>query len=56
MGARKPISFFICHASEDKEEFVRPLAEALEKEYQRVWYDEYVLRLGDPLLHHATMV
>jgi TIR domain len=49
MDALKPISFFICHASEDKE-FVRPLAEALRKEYERVWYDEYELRLGDPLL------
>jgi hypothetical protein len=26
---------FICHASEDRDEFVRPLAEALRKEYER---------------------
>jgi hypothetical protein len=40
---------FICHASEDKESFVRPLAEALQKRGFRVWFDEYALRLGDSL-------
>ncbi len=40
---------FICHASEDQEDFVRPLAEALRKEYT-VWYSEYQLTLGDRLL------
>lgn len=40
---------FICHASEDKD-FVRPLAEELRKEYEKVWYDEYELKLGDNLL------
>lgn len=40
---------FICHASEDKEDFVRPLAEELRKKYD-VWYDEYCLTLGDSLL------
>jgi hypothetical protein len=40
---------FICHVSEDKDDFVRPLAEALRKEYE-VWYDEFQLRLGDSLL------
>ncbi len=40
---------FICHASEDKETFVRPLAEALQKAQLRVWYDEFSLTLGDSL-------
>lgn len=40
---------FICHASEDRD-FVRPLAEALRKEYEKVWYSEYELTLGDSLL------
>jgi TIR domain len=40
---------FICHASEDKDTVVRPLAESLTKRGVRVWYDEYVLRLGDSL-------
>lgn len=40
---------FICHASEDKADFVRPLAERLQRFYD-VWYDEYQLRLGDSLL------
>jgi TIR domain len=40
---------FICHASEDRD-FVRPLAEALSKEYEKIWYSEYELRIGDPLL------
>jgi hypothetical protein len=40
---------FICHASEDKDSFVRPLAEALRAEGLRVWYDEFTLRVGDGL-------
>lgn len=40
---------FICHASEDKEDFVRPLAEALRQENVEVWYDEFTLRLGDSI-------
>lgn len=40
---------FISHASEDKESFVRPLAERLRTEYLEVWYDEFSLRLGDSL-------
>lgn len=45
----QPMFLFICHASEDKG-FVRPLAEELRKEYEKVWYDEYELKLGDNLL------
>lgn len=40
---------FICHASEDKESFVRPLANALRLKSLRVWYDEFTLRVGDSL-------
>lgn len=40
---------FICHASEDKDSFVRPLAEALQKENVEVWYDEFSLKLGDSI-------
>lgn len=43
------IKIFISHASEDKADFVRPLAERLRTEFQ-VWYDEYELTLGDRLL------
>jgi hypothetical protein len=39
---------FVCHASEDQNDFVRPLAEALRKKYD-VWYSEFVLTLGDSL-------
>ena len=39
---------FICHASEDKDEFVRNLALVL-KEKINVWYDEFILTVGDSL-------
>lgn len=40
---------FISHASEDKDDFVRPLANALISEGLNVWYDEMTLRIGDSL-------
>lgn len=40
---------FISHASEDKDDFVRPLATALMNEGLIVWYDEFTLRIGDSL-------
>ena len=40
---------FICHASEDKEDFVRRLAEALSRSGLKVWYDEFSLGLGDSI-------
>ena len=40
---------FICHASEDKDSFVRVLAEKLSSKDLRVWYDEITLSLGDSL-------
>lgn len=40
---------FICHAGEDKDELVRPLAEELKGRGLSVWYDEFELRVGDSL-------
>jgi hypothetical protein len=40
---------FISHATEDKDEVVRPLANALATGGLRVWYDEFELRIGDSL-------
>ncbi|WP_271911590.1 DUF1883 domain-containing protein [Vreelandella alkaliphila] len=40
---------FISHASDDKEEFVRPLATALMAHGLNVWFDEMTLRIGDSL-------
>ncbi len=40
---------FISHASEDKDDVVRPLAAALKQENLSVWYDEFELRIGDSL-------
>lgn len=41
--------FFISHASEDKEEVARPLAEKLTGMGAAVWYDETELLVGDSL-------
>lgn len=40
---------FISHASEDKDEIVRPLANALVASGLDVWYDEFELKIGDSL-------
>ncbi len=40
---------FISHSSEDKEGFVRELAEKLTILKLRVWYDEFTLEIGDSL-------
>ena len=40
---------FISHASEDKDEFVRPLANALMELGMKVWFDEMTLKIGDSL-------
>jgi hypothetical protein len=44
---------FISHASEDKDDFVRPLAEALSADFD-VWYDEYQLVMGCSLLEEIS--
>jgi hypothetical protein len=43
------VDVFISHATEDKEEVARPLAEALRELGLRVWYDELELKIGDSL-------
>ena len=40
---------FISHASEDKYDFVRPLAEGLRDRGLTVWFDEFELKVGDSL-------
>lgn len=40
---------FISHASEDKDEIVRPLAVKLQSMGLKVWYDEFELKIGDSL-------
>lgn len=57
-GVQKPLAIdfntkyewdvFISHASEDKDIFVRGLANELSKNL-RVWYDEFTLKVGDSL-------
>ena len=49
-GAAEPrYDAFISHASEDKGEFVRPLATALQEAGVSVWFDEFSLAVGDSL-------
>lgn len=45
----KQYDFFISHASEDKDDIVRDLADALVKKDIKVWYDEFELKIGDSL-------
>ncbi len=40
---------FISHASEDKADIARPLADMLQAKGLNVWYDEYTLQIGDSL-------
>ena len=52
---RKPnahgcVDAFICHASEDKTEAARPIADALGDKGYSVWLDEVELKVGDRLL------
>ena len=46
---RNTYDFFISHASEDKDSFVRDLAGALKDEGVEVWFDEFILKVGDSL-------
>lgn len=45
----KVFDVFISHASEDKEDVVRPLAQSLKSGGLDVWYDEFELKIGDSL-------
>ena len=42
--------YFVSHASEDSLLIARPLAHVLQEANFKVWYDEFSLKLGDPLL------
>lgn len=48
-SSEEEYDFFIAHASEDKNEFVRKLAQALQSNGAKVWYDEFALKIGDSL-------
>jgi len=45
----KEYDFFISHASEDKQDFVQKLADALSKRGASVWYDKFCLKVGSSL-------
>ena len=49
ISSPKKWDVFISHASEDKEQLVRPLAQALTAKGIGVWYDEFSLKMGDSL-------
>jgi hypothetical protein len=40
---------FVSHASEDKDDFARPLAQRLQASGLRVWFDAFTLTVGDSL-------
>jgi hypothetical protein len=40
---------FISHATEDKDDFVRPLAQRLKSRGVTVWFDEFSLKMGDSI-------
>jgi len=46
---KREYDVFISHASEDKDEIVRPLAVKLLSMGLKVWYDEFELKIGDSL-------
>ncbi len=50
-GAQDALEYdvFISHASQDKDAVARPIAEELAKRKYRVWFDEFVLRVGSSL-------
>jgi hypothetical protein len=45
----KEWDFFICHASEDREDAVIPICNGLLKRGHKVWLDKFELKLGDSL-------
>ena len=46
---QREFDVFISHASEDKDDVVRPLAHALQAGGLKVWYDEFEMKIGDSL-------
>jgi hypothetical protein len=53
--AVKDYDVFISHASEDKDDIVRPLARALRDADLEVWYDEFELRIGSSLRRNIDL-
>ena len=51
----KTYDFFICHASEDKDDFVRELAKLLRAGDAEVWYDEFTLKVGSRLRRETAL-
>jgi hypothetical protein len=49
MSKKMKWDLFISHSSEDKENFVKPLATLLNNMGVLVWYDEFSLKFGDSL-------
>ena len=54
MREEEKYDFFISHASEDKNLFVRPLAEELIRRGYTIWYDEMSLGVGDSLVQSIS--
>lgn len=52
---KREYDVFVSHASEDKDEVVRPLAIALQNAGLRVWYDEFELKIGSSLRQNIDM-
>lgn len=50
----EPRSVFISHASEDRSDIARPIAEGLEVAGWKVWLDEYELTVGDSLFQRIN--
>lgn len=48
-GSDDKYDFFISYASEDRNEIVKPLASALMSKGLSIWYDDFVLKIGDSL-------
>jgi len=53
MKQQRSIRIFLSHASEDKDDFVRALAEALNEKFD-VWYDDYSVVVGRSLLRQIS--
>ncbi len=45
---------FLCHASEDKEEIVRPITEAFKVAGISFWYDEAEIKWGDSIIQNVN--
>ncbi len=45
----KTRDIFICHATEDKDDVVRPMAEAFSQAGISCWYDEAEIKWGDSI-------